>query len=121
MKRIALLVTTALALLTVVVLARDTGRGTGAHAPLSIKVEERNPWTNLRLADDPREFHFAVVSDRTGGHRAGIFSRAVQQINLMRPAFVISVGDIIEGSTEAETNRQQWQEIDGYLAKLTVP
>jgi serine/threonine-protein phosphatase CPPED1 len=121
MKRIGLLVATAFALVAVVVLARDPGRDGGARTPLTVRVEEHNPWTHLRVADDPGQFHFAVVSDRTGGHRAGIFSRAVHQLNLLRPAFVVSVGDIIEGSEDAETNRRQWQEIDGYLAKLTVP
>jgi len=119
MKRLLLIVTTAFALLTVVVVARDTK--TVERTALSVSVAERNPWTHLKLADDTDPFHFAVISDRTGGHRAGIFSRAVQQINLLRPAFVVSVGDLIEGSTDPEVNRQQWKELDGYLAKLTVP
>ena len=51
----------------------------------------------LKLNDDPDQFHFAVVSDRTGGHRAqGLFPR-VQQISLLQPTFVMSVGDLIEG------------------------
>ena len=33
---------------------------------LRVKVEDRNPWTHLRLNNDPDEFHIAIVSDRTG-------------------------------------------------------
>ena len=59
---------------------------------LLIQVEERNPWTHLRLNNDPAEFRFAIVSDRTGGHRARIFSQAVEQLNLLQPEFVLGVG-----------------------------
>ena len=43
-------------------------------------------------------FSFAIVSDRTGGHRAQIFSQAVEQLNMLQPTFVLSVGDLIEGT-----------------------
>jgi len=54
-------------------------------------TNERNPWTHVKFNNDPREFRFVVVSDRTGGHREKIFSKAVEQINLIQPEFVISV------------------------------
>src|SRR4051794_11564104 len=76
-----------------------------AGAPeLDFAQEKLNPVTHLRLNNDPAEFQFAVVSDRTGGHRARVFSRAVDQLNLMQPEFVVSVGDLIEGYTE---NREE--------------
>src|SRR5687768_4262790 len=81
---------------------------------LRIEVGEKNPWTNLKLNNDPREFRFAIVSDRTGGHRAQIFSRAVERLNLMQPEFVLSVGDLIEGySEEREKLDKQWGEFHG--------
>src|SRR5205823_10590034 len=40
---------------------------------LDVQSEKRNPWTNLKLNNSPDTFHFAVVSDRTGGHRARVF------------------------------------------------
>ncbi|MFN0195227.1 MAG: serine/threonine protein phosphatase, partial [Planctomycetaceae bacterium] len=67
---------------------------------LDIKVAEQNPWTNLDLNNRRENFQFAIVTDRTGGARAGIFESAVPKINLLQPEFVISVGDLIEGSTE---------------------
>src|ERR1700677_5006356 len=60
-------------------------------------VEDKNPWTHLRFNDSADNYHFAIVSDRTGGHRARVFSEAVDRLNLMQPAFVVSVGDLIEG------------------------
>lgn len=90
--------------------------------PLQIQVEERNPWTNLRLNQGPEMFHFVVVSDRTGGHRARIFSQAVEQINLLQPAFVISVGDLIEGYTkESDKLAREWKEFQSYVCQLQMP
>ena len=31
------------------------------------------PWTSLDVNDDPNRFQFANVTDRTGGHRPGVF------------------------------------------------
>ena len=41
---------------------------------LDIQTDKRNPWTSLKLNNSPDTFHFAVVSDRTGGHRPRVFS-----------------------------------------------
>lgn len=89
---------------------------------LQVKVEDRNPWTNLRLNNNPEEFQFVVVSDRTGGHRAKVFSQAVDQINLLQPEFVVSVGDLIEGYTEKpERLEAEWREFQGYVSRLQMP
>jgi hypothetical protein len=91
-------------------------------ADLQVDIEARNPWTHLKLNNEPETFHFVVVSDRTGGHRARIFSQAVDQINLLQPAFVISVGDLIEGYTkDAERLAEQWKEFQTYASKLQMP
>lgn len=82
---------------------------------------KKNPWTGLTPNWSPEQFQFAVVADRTGGHRKGVFSKAVQQINLMHPEFVMSVGDLIEGSPMADTNRKQWDEFDGYAKQFKMP
>jgi hypothetical protein len=94
----------------------------GPNGDLQVQTEERNPWTHLRLNNDPAEFRFAMVSDRTGGHRARIFSQAVEQLNLMQPEFVLSVGDLIEGLTEKnEKMIDEWREFQGYVSKLQMP
>jgi hypothetical protein len=92
--------------------------------PNAIQTEkaEKNPWTSLKLNNDPDQFQFAVVADRTGGHRAKVFSRAVQQVNLLQPQFVMSVGDLIEGYTSnKETLKEEWDEFDTYVKKFEMP
>src|SRR6185437_1948584 len=89
---------------------------------LQIQSEAKNPWTNLKLNSDPEQFQFAVVSDRTGGHRSNVFSKAVYQINLLQPEFVMSVGDFIEGySRKNEVLNQQWDQFDGFVRSLEMP
>src|SRR5438552_9220373 len=61
-----------------------------APGEFRVQVEEKNPWTHLRLNNDPRDFRFAIVSDRTGGHRPQVFSRAIERLNLLQPEFVVS-------------------------------
>ncbi|MEK7765591.1 MAG: metallophosphoesterase, partial [bacterium] len=80
------------------------------------------PWTHLNLANDPKAFQFAIVTDRTGGHREGIFESAVGKLNLLRPEFVMSVGDLVEGYTEdpAEITAQR-DEFDGFVRRLAAP
>ncbi len=89
---------------------------------LAVKHEKRNPWTSLRLNNDSDEFQFALVADRTGGHRPLVFSRAVERLNLLQPEFVITVGDLIEGGKRTEAQLEaEWQEFDGYVKRLQMP
>jgi serine/threonine-protein phosphatase CPPED1 len=119
MKRLSVLV--AAVLIVVVAAARSRQQIPISAEPLA-KVEERNPWTNLRFNNDSAEFRFAIVSDRTGGHRARVFSQAVDQLNLMQPEFVLSVGDLIEGyNREIDQLATQWKEFQGYVNKLQMP
>jgi predicted phosphodiesterase len=99
-----------------------SGGQKAAKSDMQIDVENRNPWTNLRLNNAPETFHFLVVSDRTGGHRARIFSEAVEQINLLQPTFVVSVGDLIEGYSKDQAKlASEWKEFQTYTSKLQMP
>jgi len=125
MKQFALGIATAGALAGAVALSRSesptpkAGTDTQSNA---IESGETTPWTSLNMQHDPDEFHFAVVSDRTGGHRDKVFSRAVQQINLLQPTFVMSVGDLIEGySLKEDVLNKQWDEFDSYVKKFAAP
>lgn len=90
--------------------------------PLAVEIEQKNPWNNLELKNRPENFQFAFVSDRTGGHRPGIFPAAVDKINLLQPEFVVSVGDLIEGYTrDRERLEGEWKEFNGFVAKLETP
>ena len=90
---------------------------------LKIQVSKKaNPWTHLNLYNNPDNFQFAIVSDRTGSHRPGVFASAVEKLNLLKPEFVISIGDLIEGYTEDEDElARQWDEFDGLVNKLQMP
>jgi len=89
---------------------------------LQIQVGDKNPWTNLKVNNDPDEFRFAVVSDRTGGHRPKIFSQAMQQLNLLQPEFVMSVGDLIEGYSDKQDKVEaEWNEFNSYVNRLQMP
>ncbi|MBW2394563.1 MAG: metallophosphoesterase [Deltaproteobacteria bacterium] len=80
------------------------------------------PWTGLEPLDAPEAFHFAVVSDRTGGHRANVFASAMPKLNLLQPAFVLSVGDLIEGYTADRARlSKEWDEIEGFVDGLRMP
>ena len=36
------------------------------NTPIQIRVESINPWTSLKLNNEPRNFQFAIITDRTG-------------------------------------------------------
>jgi len=58
----------------------------------------QKPFTGTDL--NRNNFQFAIVTDRTGGHRPGVFMEGIHKLNLLQPEFVMSVGDLIEGYTE---------------------
>jgi len=91
--------------------------------PLRVEVSGRaNPWTHLDINNNPDNFQFAIVADRTGGARPGIFEDAVAKLNLLAPEFVMSIGDLIEGYTEDRDElNEQWEEFDGIVNKLRMP
>ena len=95
----------------------------GVEPSLKIQASDSaNPWTHLNLYNNPDNFQFAIVSDRTGGHRPGIFVDAVEKLNLLKPEFVVSIGDFIEGYTQDDTElNRQWDEFDSIVNKLQMP
>jgi serine/threonine-protein phosphatase CPPED1 len=126
MNRLLLLAATIGTILTAVAFSRQTTATSSPNTtatPIQIATAERNPWTHLKpLNHNDDQFQFAIVSDRTGGRRANIFAKAVQQLNLLQPSFVMSVGDLIEGYTTKEEDMvKQWDEFDSYTKKLEMP
>ena len=86
-------------------------------------LPESKPWTSEDFNNDPDNFQFVIIGDRTGGANVeGTFKLAIDQINLLQPEFVINVGDKIEGYSDdkAELNAE-WDELDGLLKKLEMP
>lgn len=82
---------------------------------------DAKPWSTKAFENNPDNFQFAIVSDRTGGHRPGVFGKAVEKLNLLMPEFVMSVGDLIEGYTKDKSLlSEQWAEFDHLLDPLDM-
>jgi hypothetical protein len=80
------------------------------------------PWTNLNLNNDPKNFQFIIVTDRTGGNRPGVFVQGIEKINLLQPEFVVSVGDLIQGYTDDPLQvKKEWDEFDEFVNRLEMP
>lgn len=108
----------------VLLLSRSTPAGTPpqGNADFQARQEAVNPWNHLKFNNAPATFRFAVVSDRTGGVRAGVFEKAVDQLNIMQPEFVICVGDLITGITQNVAQMdKEWTEFNGFVKKLQMP
>jgi len=86
-------------------------------------LQTATPWRALEhFPRRPQEFSFVLLSDRTGLAKPGVFERAVHGTNLLRPDFVIQIGDCIEGYTHnPETLATQWAEFEAIIAPLDVP
>jgi hypothetical protein len=107
----------------VLLLSRTTPAGSPAPgADFQVKQEAVNPWNHLQFNNSPSTFRFAVVTDRTGGVREGVFERAIDQLNILQPEFVLCVGDLITGGTEKlEQIDKEWKEMVGWINKLQMP
>lgn len=82
----------------------------------------KHPWTHLSFNDNPENFQFAIIADRTGGNRPKIYEDAVMKLNLLQPEFVMSVGDNINGyiADEAILDKQ-WKEFRQIVSDLQMP
>lgn len=82
----------------------------------------RYPWNHEPVGKQPDDFSFAIIGDLHSGEREGIFEIAVEQLNLLKPDLVLSVGDLVDGGTEDTTElRKQFEFFDKRANKLTSP
>jgi len=80
------------------------------------------PWLHQDFDSGDDQFTFALISDLNGEERDGIFEVAVNQLNLLRPEFVLSVGDLIDGGTEDINKLQsEWDSFDERASKIHAP
>ena len=84
---------------------------------------EKKPWTHLEFDNDPYDFQFAIISDRSGGARPGVFEDAIHKLNWLRPEFVMSVGDLIDGVGRGDSLQldKQWEEHFERIKPLRMP
>ena len=89
-------------------------------------TSEKKPWTHENFLNDPDEFSFVIIPDRTGGERRGIFPEAIKKANMLRPEFIMTVGDLIDGMLKKDRQthdylRKQWKELKRYTATSEAP
>lgn len=83
--------------------------------------QKTNGWT---AAPEARAdtIRFAVVGDRTGMARPGVFEQAVKQADGLKPDFIINVGDLIEGYTSDPAELAgEWADIETAIAASGTP
>ena len=105
-------------------LAHDTG-GAPEHFAHEVQTAPK-PWTSDVPRQGARDFHFVVVSDNSGRPRPGVYREAMEKAELLQPAFVMSVGDMIDGVDEEKEGasallEKQWNEFMTYLEPLKAP
>lgn len=80
------------------------------------------PWTNEAFDTAENKFTFALFSDLTGGEREGVFAVAVEQLRLLRPELILSVGDLIEGGSEDRAQlAREWDSFDARAGRARAP
>lgn len=85
-------------------------------------ASEVTPWTHESFDNAEDKFSFALFSDLTGGEREGIFEVAVEQLRLLRPELIVSVGDLIEGGTSDRAQlTREWESFDQRANRSIAP
>jgi hypothetical protein len=83
---------------------------------------QARPWTHSDFDNEEGKFTFALFSDLTGGERAGVFEIAVEQLRLLRPELIVSVGDLIEGGTDDRAQLAlEWDSFDRRAERSGAP
>jgi Icc protein len=70
--------------------------------------------TGQRAASENNSFRFVVLGDRTGETQPGVYERVWQEAAAEDPAFVVSVGDSIQGLNDA-TAETEWRQFEQIL------
>lgn len=83
---------------------------------------EAKPWTQTPAPSADGQVMFAVIGDLNSGYRPGVIEIAAQQLSLLKPKFILSIGDLIEGGGEDSVKlKKQYDEFDARVAKAGVP
>jgi hypothetical protein len=65
---------------------------------------------------------FAITSDRTGGHVPGIHGQIAAEVERMKPDFLMTVGDMIEGYVDDSARIVgEWKEYDSVMGVIKCP
>ncbi|HBC47894.1 MAG TPA: hypothetical protein DCZ43_12670 [candidate division Zixibacteria bacterium] len=75
---------------------------------------------NLPLGQAP--LRFAIIGDRTSEANPGVYEEIVAEVENMKPDFVITVGDAIQGYTNDTLKlNSEWDEYFSIVKPLTIP
>ncbi len=89
---------------------------------LSLCLLMVTPLDSLQATDLQQPVRFAIISDRTGGHEVGIYGQIIDEIARLRPDFVMTVGDLIEGYVDDSLRiASEWDEYDSLVAGVPMP
>lgn len=84
-------------------------------------ADKAHGWTSAPQSR-PDTIRFAVMGDRTGLARPGVFEQAVKQTDGLKPEFIINVGDLIEGYTSDPAElAQEWEEMETAVRATPTP
>jgi len=86
-------------------------------------LQERTPVLDRPWTADPQKFTFAILGDKwgDGAENWPIFDRAVEEINLSHPDFVMTVGDLVRGSDDSAVVDTMWAEFRRHVGRLQSP
>ncbi|MGA2118852.1 MAG: metallophosphoesterase [Bryobacteraceae bacterium] len=65
-------------------------------------------------AATPDSFRFAILGDRTGEAQPGVYEQVWKELAAENPAFVVGVGDTIQGMND-RTAEEEWRQVGGVL------
>src|SRR6516165_11261404 len=65
-------------------------------------------------APQPESLRVAILGDRTGDVQPDVYEQVWKEVAAEGPAFVVTVGDTIEGMHDA-TAQAEWQEVESIL------
>jgi len=68
----------------------------------------------IGVTADPEPFRFAILGDRTGEAQPGVYEQVWRETASEKPAFVISIGDTIQGLNDAATENE-WRQVQQIL------
>ncbi len=57
------------------------------------------------------DFRFAIVGDNTGRAKPGVFETVWREVDKLKPAFAIGIGDVIEGGDDAKVDAE-WRSFE---------
>lgn len=90
-------------------------------------LKELGPGVPVRAGSeqtDPKKFSFVILGDRrSGGNEEWpVFDRAIEEINLLNPDFVIMVGDLVPGLTSTDTGiAAEWEDFWKHADAMKPP